>query len=229
MKNIYLSRLQNAEHLAFMTDIVTLLEEVDIDVLAEPKTQLSVSVTNEELAQKEILKSEHTQELAELDTKRDNFYRGLTYRIKAERYSKLEANRKSTEKIMIVLNTYGTVTSSNYQKETTEVQNIIADLKSATYAQDVTRTGLTEWINWWEEANNEFNQTYISRRDAYASRPDYNLKSIRQESDTLFKKIQQIVDALQVLQPSEQLNIFVTKANTSIDKWKETLALRKNR
>ncbi len=80
-----------------------------------------------------------------------------------------------------------------------------------------------------EEANNEFNKTYISRRDEYASRPDYNLKVIRKESDTLFKKIQEVVNALQVLQPSEQLSEFITKANSSVDKWKEVVALRKGR
>ncbi len=195
MKTIHLSRLQNVEHLAFVSDIVTLLENVDIEVLNEVKAQFSTSVNNEELAQKEIIKSEHTQSLAELDRKRDDFYRGL--------------------EVMIVLDTYGTIISSNYQKETTEIQNIIADLKSVTYTSDVTKIGLTQWITWLEEANNEFNQTYISRRDEYASRPDYNLKAIRKESDTLFKKIQEIVGALQVLQPTEQ--------------WKEILALRKGR
>ncbi len=229
MKTIHLSRLQNAEHLAFVSDIATLLENVDIDVLNELKTQFATSVNNEELAQKEIIKSEHTQSLAELDRKRDDFYRGLVHKIKSEHYSKLESNRKSAEKVMIVLDTYGTIISSNYQKETTEIQNIIADLKSVTYTSDVTKIGLTQWITWLEEANNEFNQTYISRRDEYASRPDYNLKAIRKESDTLFKKIQEIVGALQVLQPTEQLSEFITKANASIDKWKEILALRKGR
>ncbi len=229
MKTLHLNQLQNAEHLAFVSDIATLLENVDIEVLNEVKTQFSTSVNNEELAQKEIIKSEHTQTLAELDRKRDDFYRGLIYRIKSEHYSKTEANRKSAEKVMIVLDTYGTIVTSNYQKETTEIQNIIADLKSENYAADITRIGLTQWVTWLEEANNEFNQTYISRRDEYASRPDYNLKAIRKESDTLFRKIQEIVGALQVLQPSEQLSEFITKANTSINKWKEVLALRKGR
>ncbi len=58
MKNLHLNQLQNAEHLAFMSDITTLLENVDIEALTELKVQFSTSVNNEELAQKEIIKSE---------------------------------------------------------------------------------------------------------------------------------------------------------------------------
>ncbi len=229
MKKIHLNQLQNAEHLAFLSDISTLLENVDIEVLTDLKAQLSTSVKNEELAQKEIVKSEHTLTLSELDRKRDDLYRGLVHHLKAQHYSPLDDNRKAAEKVMIVLDTYGNILHHNYQKETTEIQNLIADLKSDMYVLEVSKIGLTEWVNWLQTANDDFNETYVSRRDEYASRPDYNLKAIRKESDAVFKKVQEVVGALQVLQPSESLTEFVTKANASIDKWKEIVALRKGR
>ncbi len=229
MKKIYLQKLQNAEHLAFMSDVAALLQAVGNTFFDKEKEQLMQSVTNEELANKEIRKSEHTSSLSELDTVRDNFYRGLLYRVKSEVFSKEKEVCRAAEKVMLVVDTYGNFTKHNYQKETTEIQNFITDLKSEEYSGAAEKIGLTQWVTWLDEANKEFHKVYALRRDEYASRPVYDLKNIRKESDEIFKNIQKKADALLILQPSEELTTFVAKVETSIEKWKEVLAQRKGK
>ncbi len=226
MKTLNLKRLQNAEHLAFMRDVVTLLEAVEDTHFDELKNKLTQSVEQEDLAQNEITKSEHTASIAEIDEKRDRLYRGLVHRVKAEAFSPLEEVQKLAEKVLIVVRTYGNFTKHNYQKETTEIQNFIADLKSEEYAEAVQKIGLKQWIVWLEEANTSFVTAYTSRRDEYAARPEYNLKTIRKENDEIFRKIKEIAMALAVVQPSEQLSVFISKVNASINKWREVLAQR---
>ncbi len=226
MKTLNLRKLQNAEHLAFMSDVLTLLKSVEDTHFDELKIKFTQSVEQEGLAQKEIAKSEYTARIAEIDEKRDKLYRGLVHRVKSEVFSPLEAVQKSAQKLLIVVQTYGNFTKHNYQKETTEIQNFITDLKSEEYAPSVEKIGLGQWINWLEERNTIFQNTYISRRDEYASRTEYDLKNIRKESDEIFKQIKEIAMALTVIQPSEELSTFISKVDASIDKWREILAQR---
>lgn len=228
MKRIDLSRLQNAEHLALMKDLLELLKEASISVLAELKARLEIAIQQADLAQVQIRKSEHTVKLSILDKERDNIYRGLLLRVQSEAYSPSIDMKKAAEKVGIVVKTYGNFTTSNYQKETIEIQNFVADLKSEEYFPSVQKIGLEQWVEWLESANNAFNTLYTERRDEYAKQPSYNLKTIRKELDETFRKIAQTTEALEVLQPSEALTTLVAKVNVSIDKWKEILAQRKS-
>lgn len=229
MKTIHLSRLQNAEHLTLMNDVLALLKNANIEALNPLKEELSEGVKKAEIAQVQIRKSEHTEELVALDEKRDKLYRGLVLRVQSEEFSKQKDKAEAARKVALVVNAYGNFTKHNYQKETTEIQNFIVDLKSDEYLSSVQKIGLTEWVNWLEEANNLFFTRYTERRDAYAEQPVYDVKNIRKDLDAVFKKIQDMTKALQILQSSEAINTFIAKINVSIDKWKDILAQRGNK
>ncbi|MDO4229095.1 MAG: DUF6261 family protein [Capnocytophaga sp.] len=226
MKNLNLTRLQNSEHLALMSDTLELLNEANLPALEALKTAFSEQVSLEEAAQKQIRKNERTKELAVLDEKRGSIYRGLVLRVQSEEYSANEERKKSAEKIYLVIKTYGNFTTYNYQKETTDVQNFIAELKSSEFFPAAKKIGLEEWINWLETANIAFKTLYNERRDEYATQTTYDLKNIRKEIDAIFKKIQQTAEAILILQPSDEINLFTSKLNTSINKWREVLSMR---
>lgn len=226
MKQIHLSRLQNAEHLALMNDLHSLLTEAKIEALNPLKTQLKQGTDQAEAGQLQIRKNEHTETLASLDNKRDNIYRGLVLRVQSEEYSLTEEVRKHAQKVALVVKTYGNFTAHNYQKETTEIQNFIADLKSDDYLPAVQGIGLEQWVNWLETANNEFHTLYTQRRDDYAGQTAYDMKNIRKELDETFRKIMQTIEALAILQPSEALNTLIAKINASITQWQNVLAVR---
>lgn len=226
MKKIDLTKLHNTEHLALMTDVLKLLNEANIEALATLQTDLAQKVASSEAAQKQIRKSEHTSDLVSLDEKRDRIYRGLVFRLKAEELAEVEARREAAKKVALVVDTYGNFTKFNYRKETAEITNLLADLKSAEYLPAVKKTGLEEWVGWLETANKAFETLYDQRRDNYAEQPEVDMKNIRRELDALFKKIQETAGALAILQPSDALATFIAKTNATIDKWKEVLAQR---
>lgn len=226
MNKVDTSKLQNAEHLAFMTDLLSLLKKSKLEPLNELITKFDKVVQDEELSQKEIKKSEYTAKLTLLDKQRGDIYRGLVFRLKSELLSMKTEAKNAAKKLMLVVDTYGNFINHNYQKETTEIQNFIVELKSEEYASSVELLEVSEWITWLETLNNDFLKAYTARRDEYASRPDLNTKKIRKEGDVLFKELQRITDALEILQPSEELNTLLSKANASIDKWNDVLSLR---
>ncbi len=226
MKKIELSRLQNSEHLALMTDVLKLLTEANLPEMESLKTQLGEKVTEAEAAQKQIRKNEHTDKVVVLDQNRDNLYRGLVLRLQSEEFSLVEDRKKAAAKVALIVKTYGNFTTYNYQKETIEIQNFVSELKSDDYLPSVKKIGLEEWVTWLEAANTEFNTLYTNRRDEYAAQPTYDVKNIRKDLDALFKKTQQTAEALALLQPSEALNVFIAKVDTSVSKWRDILAQR---
>lgn len=189
MIKINLGKLQNAEHLALMSDVLDLLTQANLQPLGALKEALAGQVAQEREAQKQIRKSQHTQELEALDAERDNRYRGLVLRVQSETYSPLDENRKAAEKVQIVVDTYGNFTKDNYQKETTDIENFVADLRSEKFLTEVKQIGLEQWISWLEAANKAFHTKHSQRRDEYAEQPTYNLKAIRKEADELFRKV----------------------------------------
>ncbi len=228
MKHLDSTRLQNAEHLALMSDLLVLLKEANIELLAPLTEKFTTQVELEELAQKQIVKSAYTAKLTQLDQKRDNIFRGLNLCVQSELFSVDEEEKEAAGKVEIVLQTYGNFSKENIRKETSEIDNLLQDLKSETYSAFANKIGLDKWINWLSDANNELNEIYTLRRDEYAERPDLNLKNIRRESDILLKEFRKMVDALEILQPSEGLTVLIKKANITIDKWQDTLSRRKS-
>ncbi len=227
MKTIPLKHLQNAEHLALMSDLLVLLKETNLEPLAPLTAEFTKQIELEDLAQKEIIKSSYTAKIIELDQKRDDIYRGLTLRVQSEMFSEDENEKKAAEEIEIVLKTYGNFTKHNLRKETTEIENLLNDLKNEKYTVFAENIGLVKWINWLETANNKFQEAYNLRRDEYADRPELSLRDIRRDSDLLFKEFRKITEALEILQPSEDLKTLVTKADITIEKWRDTLSKRK--
>ncbi len=226
MKNLDTAKLKNAEHLSFMTDLLDLLKTAKAEPLKKLKTKFEKVVADEELSQKEIKKSLYTSKLIELDKKRDEMYKGLLFHIKGNMFSLTDSVRAAATEIMLIIDTYGNFTTHNYQRETTEIQNFIVELKSDKYKAFVDTAGIKTWVNWLEAANNKFHEAYMARRDEYALRPNLNTKEIRKDGDLLFKEFQKITEALELLHPSEELEILLAKANASIDKWNEVFALR---
>lgn len=226
MKTIKLSNLQNAEHLALMNDLYSLLSEANIEALNPLNAQLKQGTDRSEAGQLQIRKNEHTETLASLDNRRDNIYRGLVLRVQSEEFSLTEEVKKHARKVALVVKTYGNFTAHNYQKETTEIQNFIADLKSADYLPAVQSIGLEQWVNWLETANNEFHALYTERRDDYAGQTAYDMKNIRKELDDTYRKIIQTIEALAILQPSEALTTLMAKINASVTQWQNVLAVR---
>lgn len=228
MKHLDATRLQNAEHLALMSDLLVLLKEANIELLAPLTEKFTTQVELEELAQKQIVKSAYTAKLTQLDQKRDDIFRGLTLCVQSELFSVDKDEKEAAEKVEIVLQTYGNFSKENIRKETSEIDNLLQDLKSETYSAFANKIGLDKWMNWLSDANNELNEIYTLRRDEYAERPDLNLKNIRKDSDVLFKEFRKMVDALEILQPSENLTKLIAKADATIDKWQDTLSRRKS-
>lgn len=178
MKTVDLAKLQNAEHLSYDQEVLKLLTEAAQPALEPLRTQLATG-TAQDAAQKAIKKSSFTDQLTEKDRARDEVFRGLHLRVQSETYS-VDANAKEAAKrLAIVLNTYGNLAAENLQKETTDIESLLQELQGDKYLADANLCGVTQWAMWLQDANNDFQNLYTTRRDDQSAQPVFDMKAIR--------------------------------------------------
>lgn len=220
ISKIHFVKLKNAEHLLFMQQISALLTEVNHEKINPLHIEFQSVVEKEEDGNKQIRVSEHTQKISQLDKERDDLYSALNFRLEAEERCPVVERKEAAKMLRIIFKNYGNPIKLNLIEETSVINNLVAELKEEKHKNLVKLTGLEEWISFLETANKEFFTLYEQRRDDTAGKITINLKSVRKEADTLFKKITNRITALVELEPSEELNNLVSKINATIEKYK---------
>lgn len=147
MKKIRLPNLQNAEYYAsLMVDVLNLIEESKLKALNPLKMVFKILVAKLDEGLFQIRKSEHTENLSVLDAVRDNYFKGLSLRVRSESFSPDKSIREQAYKVQILLDAYKNITRENFRKETELIFNLIDDLNSDDYQSQSTSLGLMGWV-----------------------------------------------------------------------------------
>jgi hypothetical protein len=222
------SRLRNAEFLQFMKNFATLVEANDPAALIVTAQHTALVEKNTELENlfKKELASELTQEILNLDIRRDRAYNGISFVIqgylthydltKAEAANRLKAN----------LDLYGIgVGRQNYQAETAILSNIATDWETQLELDSaVTELDLKEWKSEMKEANILFDQKYIARTLEYSQASPETLLATRTETVQVYYVLRQFIDAYAVTintpiyqTVTNQLNALIDQYNTLLN------------
>lgn len=231
VKGLRIQALQNHEHYGFVYELKISLEQANISALEKLVKQFSPLVEEENKALERVVKSEHTKRLSDLDKITDNHYRGLLACVNSSKYSPIKEEKEAAELLKILIKSYGYFISESYESQHSKTLNLIKDTRSEKYKKASELVGITRWVNWLEEANHNFMEVYRTRRDEKATtqaktRP---LKSVRKEVDELYREITNHLNALAILQPTEEVMHLIARINVLIDKLSAAMASRSTR
>lgn len=231
IKGFDIQHLQNQEHFGFVTEFNLELNRSALEPLKPFVQKLTPLIAEEDKVLEMIAKSEHTKKLFELDQKCDDRYRGLNYCIKSALYSPDEKECQSAELLTIVTKTYGNFTGGSYENQHNKTLNFIQDFRSEKYKTASDVIGATRWINWLEEDDNKFMETFRLRRDEKAGQTiDFRpLRLIRIDINKLYREVVTHINAMAVLQPSEALTTLISRVNVHIDRLSSTMTSRSTR
>lgn len=231
IKGFTIQNLQNQEHFGFNTEFNLELKRSELEPLKPFVEKFTPLIAEEDKVLELIAKSEHTKKLFELDKQCDNLYRGLNKSIKATLLSPDEKERQAAEFLTIVTKTYGDITGESYESQHNKTVNFIQDIRSERFKAASDLIGVTRWINWLEEADNKFMETFRLRRDEAADKAiDYRpLRIVRKDIDTLYRETVTHINAMAVLQPSEALTTLISRVNVHIDRLSAAMAARSTR
>lgn len=177
----------------------------------------------------QIRKSPKTEELAELDAKRDELFSGLKKQVEGLTAHFDTSKRKAANNLLLIFDKYGRIDKENYNKETGSMTNFIQDMR-VTYASDTALTGLLDWVVVLSKANEEFNTLYLLRGTEDGNKSLLaKMVDVRREGNAVYLQIVERLNALIIVEGAANYRDLVIQWNAITEKYRNLLAQREGR
>ncbi|MGH1387453.1 DUF6261 family protein [Kordia sp.] len=177
------SRYRNSELLQYMKDVLELVNANDVDSL-QLTTQRDALATliaqMDDLFQQEQ-SSGITQELIDLDNRRDVAFTGIKATLEASQYHFDETIKNAATSLLYNMNNYGSnIPRMNYQAETAVIDSMMSEWETeAALVAAIATLGLSDWLAELKTANQVFNNRYLARISESAANPATSFTAIR--------------------------------------------------
>ena len=223
-------KLQNEEHFKFQTDFIGVVDQFTPAALGIESLFAAYMpyYTNEEEALDVIRKSALTDVLTDADALRDTTFSGLAGTVKSLSNHYKPEVRASAARLKVVFNNYGNVAIKSYDKETTALDQLIADLEG-TYAADIATVGLTDWVAELKAQNIAFDTIKKTKHTEVAGKTLLKMKEERSNVDERFRAIVKRINALIEVNGEEAYKGFVAELNSRITACNNIIAQREGR
>ena len=224
------SRYRNSEFLQYMKDVLELVNANDVDVLqvTTQRDALAVFVTQMDNLFQQEQSSGITQELIELDTRRDKAFMGIKANLEAYNHHFDERMQSAARSLLFNMNNYGTnIPRMNYQAETAVIDSMLSDWETETdLANAITTTALTDWIAELKTANEAFNDRYLARISESAANPATSFTSLREDTTDAYKTLTAHIEAHATLGSNATHQELVNEFSVLAKQYNQTVGLR---
>jgi len=223
-----LSRYRNAEYLQYMKHVLKTLEKEDLEqlLLVNDVAALQAKVNYINALFKQDLASTLTEDIAALEERRQEAYKGMKALCKAYGHHFDEAYREAAAALLKVLMFYqpGKVKTS-YEKFSALLDNLVDDLETDTTLQAaVALLHLENWVAELKSATTDFSEKYLERVDEKVDTPIQNLRVLREENTTLYRALIAKIEAYSITSETpapyvrlqESINVLIKKYNLLI-------------
>lgn len=223
-----LSRLRNEEHFQFFTsfrDLVLVFTVMGLRIELLFNLFLA-AYTNELMALDVVRKSDISDDLVDADDERDNVFRGMSDAVKSALHHFNADVRAAAKRLQIVLDTYGNLAIKPYDAETGGLNSLINDF-TTTYAADVAKVGLNEWVMELQAKNKAFDDLKNNRYSNEVAKTILRMKQERVKTDAIYRQIEERINALIIVEGEAAYAGFVNELNKRIEGYDNTISIRR--
>lgn len=224
MKEIYdinIQRMNNGAHFTFVSNILA-RAEADTTVkgkAADQVNNLKAAVSAEDEALKISQKSLLTDEIAKADNDRDALYAGYKKAVEAFLAMPIADMAQAAKVLAQHIKDYKINTADQLDKETGLLVNFITDLEDK-YSAQVTKLGLTAFVTNMKEANERVRTLTLQRTNEKMGVTVGALKAARTASDTAYRALVKMVNALALVLGEKDYTAFIDYVNTEVTHYK---------
>ena len=224
------SRFRNLSIFQCHRDILKFVEQENLTALKISAEVASYKIAFNRLDDilKKIVKSIHTEEIAELDKTRDRIFSGILSMINAALKHFSPEVVTAAKKIKILLNTYGNVNTKTYNDQTASIVNLMQEFKGP-YKNEVAITRIKDWTDQLEATNNEFEELMETRMREQTGKDDLRVKDARLALDETFKTFSDKVNALVIVDGAQNYEELIKNINGTIKKYDTMIVQSKPR
>ena len=224
MKEIYdinIQRMNNGAHFTFVSNI---LARAEADTAVKGKASELVSnfkaaVAAEDEALKISQKSLLTDEIAKADSDRDALYAGYKKAVEGFLAMPIADMALAAKVLAQHIKDYKINTADQLDKETGLLVNFISDLEDK-YAAQVAKLGLTAFVTNLKEANERVRTLTLQRTNEKMGVTVGALKAARTASDTAYRALVKMVNALALVLGEKDYTAFIDYVNTEVTHYK---------
>ena len=232
MKEIYdinIQRMNNGAHFTFVSNI---LARAEADTAVKGKASELVSnfkaaVAAEDEALKISQKSLLTDEIAKADNDRDALYAGYKKAVEGFLAMPIADMAQAAKILSQHIKDYKINTADQLDKETGLLVNFITDLEDK-YTAQVTKLGLTAFVTNMKEANERVRTLTLQRTNEKMGVTVGALKAARTASDTAYRALVKMVNALALVLGEKDYTAFIDYVNTEITHYKREVIGQKS-
>lgn len=224
MKEIYdinIQRMNNGAHFTFVSNILA-RAEADTTVkgkASELVSNLKAAVAAEDEALKISQKSLLTDEIAKADSDRDALYAGYKKAVEGFLAMPIADMAQAAKVLAQHIKDYKINTADQLDKETGLLVNFITDLEDK-YSAQVTKLGLTAFVTNMKEANERVRTLTLQRTNEKMGVTVGALKAARTASDTAYRALVKMVNALALVLGEKDYTAFIDYVNTEVTHYK---------
>lgn len=224
MKEIYdinIQRMNNGAHFTFVSNILA-RAEADTTVkgkASELVSNFKAAVAAEDEALKISQKSLLTDEIAKADSNRDALYAGYKKAVEGFLAMPIADMAQAAKILSQHIKDYRINTADQLDKETGLLVNFISDLEDK-YAAQVAKLGLTAFVTNMKEANERVRTLTLQRTNEKMGVTVGALKAARTASDTAYRALVKMVNALALVLGEKDYTAFIDYVNTEVTHYK---------
>jgi len=191
---------RNNAHFQMQTELMNMLVTAKANTLViKPQFEKwRESYMKEDEALKKIRKSFLTDDIKEVDGKRNRVFSGTTSAVASALNHFNADTAAAARRIQIVFDTYGSVTRKSVDEKTSAIYNLVKELNE-NYESDVETVGLGEWLKELQRLNDELSRLVSRRYEESAGRTTLVVKEVRAEVDENFRVLCTCIEAVWVM------------------------------
>ena len=222
-----LSRLRNNEHMNFHKEFNDLVVKyspgtLGVDPVYVPYVPFYVTETN---AIDQLVKSTVTDELSEADEGRDLLLTGFGDTVKGAINHFDQLKREAAITVQNYLDRYRKIFRMNYDEETAAINSMLKEL-GENCIDELNTLALSDWLLQIQARNDAFDGLMKSRNEETSSWGELQMKQVRLDIDTAWKKIIRRLESNIDINGEERYKAFVAEFNELTDRFKNRLSIR---
>ena len=219
--DINIQRMNNGAHFTFVSNILaraeadTAVKEKASELVSNFKTAVSAEDEALKISQKSLL----TDVIAKADSDRDALYAGYKKAVEGFLAMPIADMAQAAKILSQHIKDYKINTADQLDKETGLLVNFITDLEDK-YAAQVAKLGLTAFVTNLKEANERVRTLTLQRTNEKMGVTVGALKAARTASDTAYRALVKMVNALALVLGEKDYTAFIDYVNTEVTHYK---------
>lgn len=230
-------RLRSAQYLMYMQTFLARAKKLETEntLFTDGLKAFEAAVAEVDASVRIATKSKMTINVTEADAVRDRLYSLLKSVVvgwatmpalsgsSAQLLPFVSEYAEAARPLADVIALYNLQTNTQLDDESGKLQSILRDMRRDG-AESITKLQLTELLSQLETANKAVIEGINQRAEERGAKVAGVLKAARLTCDEAYLKLEQVINALSVLMPSEPLTAFIRTQNDEIDRLDRALA-----